>query len=95
MARRNRKRRRVCYSSQQCPFCGEYGVLGFFRCAGGRIVLVCDECDALFQSPDHISADQAILDPPSARDPDTGWATREEVEQVGWGARIAGEYERG
>lgn len=85
-----------------CPFCGDYGLVGFWRCNDGKtLVLACDECDATWLHPASITAESALSpDPPdfivdnlgcSLSGPKAGWATREEIKAAGWESFIAGE----
>jgi hypothetical protein len=49
------------YVSTPCPACGE-GLLGFQMCSDGKtIVLVCDECDAVYLRPDAITRETALF----------------------------------
>ena len=85
-----------------CRVCGAGGV-GFLRCDdGATIVVMCDECDAVWLHPDRTgSRDDALYtSPPAFQVPglacsltggSSGWATRAEVEAAGWQAYIAGE----
>ena len=87
-----------------CPFCGEYGRVGFWRCDdGNRLVLVCDECDATWLHPASVTSESALF--PASPDfnvdnlgcslsgPKAGWAEREEIKVAGWEPFIAGESE--
>jgi len=87
---------------RKCPLnCGD-GYVGFWRCGDGkRIILMCDECDALWLEPD----DKSTKPPIAATPPDyllagttisisgekSGWASREEIEKAGWERFINGE----
>jgi Zn-finger nucleic acid-binding protein len=91
----------MLYVEGNCPSC-DAGLLGFRRCDDGKtLVLMCDECDAVWLDP----ADQTIE---AVRYPGVhsfkipglpyklgggaaGWATRAEVERAGWQADIKGE----
>ncbi len=85
-----------------CPFDGPYGQIGFRLCSDGKtIVLMCDECDAIWEHPDHLKAENYIsAEPPdfylpdikcSVKAPLSRWATREEVIKSGWQNFIIGE----
>lgn len=90
------------YHPTPCPSCGA-GSLGFYRCRYGfAIVLVCDECDAVSTSAEAV-ASRPMLHPNGATGvfddvgrlalggEGSGWATREEIADVGWSKFIAGE----
>lgn len=80
------------YDVGSCPICGD-GLRGVRICCG-RPVIVCDECDAVWSSPD---LEDRL---PSRADPVCGkcgaelwgerarWATREEIEAVGWWPQV-------
>src|SRR3954468_24330151 len=84
-----------------CPFC-HGGSVGFGPCSDGKtIVLMCDECEALWLDPEHRTAAD-ILFPHSGSfevpglevsigGDRAGWATRAEVESAGWREHVAGE----
>jgi hypothetical protein len=91
----------MLYTHKLCPAC-EVGPVGFWRCSDGKtLVLLCDECGAVYLSPDKITLEEAGF--PSGPDYElpelgcalvsgkAGWATRAEVEAAGWSAAIAGE----
>lgn len=102
MAKRNGPQS-ICYLKNRCPFCGDYGGLGFYRCSGGHIIVMCNECTTLFASPERIGPDDGITEPPSPDfwlphfgcqlyGKDSGWATRAEIEAAGWAQWIDREY---
>jgi hypothetical protein len=90
----------ICVASV-CPLCGE-GSRGFRLCSDQRtLVVMCDECDAIWLDIRRLEAEQAVY--PSAptfklpnRDcsvmaPQSRWATRAEVTAHGWQDHIAKE----
>ena len=89
------------YISTLCPACST-GALGFRRCSDGKsIVLLCNECAAVWLQPNTITAESAIF--PTGPDyevaelgctiasPRADWAVRKEIEAAGWKAFIAGD----
>src|ERR1700730_292949 len=89
-----------------CPFDSTAsfpaGVVGFWRCSDGTtLVLMCDECNAVWLDPTSVTSESALF--PSSPDfivdslgislraPKTGWAEREEITTAGWEGFIAGE----
>lgn len=102
MSGRRAERQAFCYMATPCPFCGTYGQMRFWRCPGGQVVVVCDECSAFFPSPERVGLSDALTDPksPDWWSPDLGhavagpgsrYASRPEVAAAGWGAFVAGE----
>lgn len=88
------------YIETRCPICKD-GVIGFRGCTPGiQIVLMCDECDAVWLDPNTISSAIALsLQGPdfsvpgwncTIRSPLARWATREEIIQVHWEDYIHG-----
>jgi hypothetical protein len=84
-----------------CPFEGDYGQIGFLICSDQQtIVLMCDECNRIWLSPDALDDNHALFaDPPaflvpgfdySVQWPQSRWATRLEVMSYGWSAYIRG-----
>lgn len=84
-----------------CPICGG-GSIGFRRCGGiTKLVLMCDECDAVWLEPTETSAASALFpEGPDFRVPGctftvggTGarWATWDEVAAAGWKEYVKGE----
>ena len=71
-----------------CSAC-KRGDLGFFCGASGKLVLVCDRCDAVFPDPANAAtpADDATIE--GGR-----WAEREEVRAAGYEHLILGELHR-
>ncbi len=85
-----------------CPFEGSYGQIGFLLCSDQQtIVLMCDECNQIWLSPDAVDVEHALfVEPPaflvpgfdySIQSPLARWATRSEVISYGWSAYIRGE----
>jgi hypothetical protein len=77
-----------------CPFC-HGGSVGFRRCSDGKtIVLMCDECEAVWLDPEHRTAGDALFPHSGSFEVPglgvsiggdrAGWATRAEVESAGW-----------
>jgi hypothetical protein len=90
----------MLYVQIGCPVC-RTGVIGIRRCADGEsLVLMCEECETVWASPNHIDADSALsVDPPDYVIPQlglsvagdrAGWATDEEVAAKGWGGAVKG-----
>ena len=87
-----------------CPVC-KGGAVGFRKCSDGRtLVLVCDECDAVWLRPEAITAETAVF--PSSPDfrieglgcsiataSGSRWATLEEIRAAQLEAFVAGEGE--
>jgi hypothetical protein len=91
----------MLYIAKRCSVC-ETGNIGFRRCSDEKaLVLMCDECDALWLSPTTVGPEHALY----ARPPDfkvpgmgcaiaggqAGWASRDEVSRQGWIESVAGE----
>jgi len=84
-----------------CPVCGG-GLLGVRACAGpAHLVILCDECDALWQTPE-ISDLPQFPEQPDLPCPECGaqlragrsrWATRGEIESAGWAGFLIDEEE--
>lgn len=100
--RRWRVGNEVIVAQYSCPFDGPYGQIGFRLCSDGKtIVLMCDECGAVWLSPEFIEADNFLrVLPPnfvipgiqcSVQFPESRWATRNEIIQYGWGNFILAE----
>jgi hypothetical protein len=84
-----------------CSFC-EQGQVGFTMCADHEtLVLVCDECYAVWIDPRETSVECALF--PNVHDftvPELNcslagarWATKEEIEEKGWGDYVVGSRE--
>jgi hypothetical protein len=65
---------------------------------------MCDECDSVWLSPEHLDVDHVIIaSPPEFIIPNlncsidsnkgSDWATRADIERYGWATYIAGESE--
>lgn len=90
------------YASPVCPACGG-GVVGFRKCSDGKtLVLVCDECNAVWVHPNGITADTAVfpsspdfriqdLDCSIAATNGSCWATLEEIKAANMDNFVAGE----
>lgn len=91
------------YVKPYCPVCGQ-GMLGFRMCSDGRtIVLLCEECGAVFLRPDEITSETALhpswpdyviegLGCSTAIYAGARWATRDEIRKAGFERFIAGEW---
>ena len=82
-----------------CPLC-EQGAAGVRTCGyPGHVVVVCDECDAMWRTPDlagePVLAGPADLACPrcgtSLQRPPARWATWEEIERAGWQDAVIGQ----
>jgi len=87
------------FIAEHCPFCAEYGNIGFVQTGGEqRIVLVCDECGATWLDPEKTSPEFADAPQPplfritgtqSYLGKNSGWANLEAIESAGWGKYVA------
>ncbi|MCO6455525.1 MAG: hypothetical protein J5I93_09535 [Pirellulaceae bacterium] len=74
-----------------CRHCGA-GLLGLRRCGQGHLLVLCDECDALWQTSDLGQPPQFPPQPDlpcphcgqSLNGPTAHWASLDEVRQAGW-----------
>ncbi len=92
----------MVYLEEYCPVCGT-GTVGFRLCSDGvALVLMCDECDALWATPDRWSTTPALYSQPPdftvpgmrcSIAPPSRWATSSEVERREWTKYVAGESE--
>ena len=83
-----------------CPMpCGN-GSVGFWRCGDNKsIILRCDECETPWLQPRDVLAGLPLSiessNLPGTKVPIYGaaasWATRDEIEKVGWSSFICGE----
>ena len=83
-----------------CPDCNA-GELGIWRCNDGTLVVMCDECNALWLDPTDLTIETLRYPginsfeipgvPYKVGGGAAGWATRAEVERVGWQGYIKGE----
>lgn len=89
-----------------CPFDGPYGQIGFRLCSDGKtIVLMCDECDAVWLDPQNLEGESFLslqssdfIVPGtdcSVRFPESRWATRDEIVNFGWEKFIVDENSTG
>jgi hypothetical protein len=81
------------YASTSCPTCHR-GTVGFCRYQDGtRLGLMCNRCETLYPSPDHLSARHGQYPPHEALADahPVQWATQNEIELRGWLDSIAGE----
>ncbi len=90
------------YASSECPVC-KGGTVGFRKCSDGKtVVLVCDECDAVWLLPDVISAESAVfLSSPEFRIESLGcsiataagsrWATLDDIKAAQLDRFVVGE----
>lgn len=90
------------YIAMACPIC-EQGMLGFCRCSDGkRVVILCDTCTSVWTNPHQIAKGNASAAPIASLEVreigcvltggQAGWATKDEILQVGWSSEIAGEW---
>jgi hypothetical protein len=93
---------RLIVAQDHCQFDGLDGEIGFRLCADGKtIILMCDECHAVWLDPEHLEIERFLSPQPpefvvpglkcSVRFPESRWATREEVTNYGWSDYIVGE----
>jgi len=88
------------YLPNECPIC-EQGSVGFFRCKSKTMLLVCDECTAVWVDPTNIVLEMAhCFDETSFTLPGSTtslkggeWATKDEIRKSGWASFVAGEGE--
>ncbi len=89
------------YVSTTCPACSA-GAVGFRRCSDEQtIVLLCDECNAVWTSPDEVSLETVVFPQApsyvvsglgvSIAKPASRWASADEIERAGWRHSVAGE----
>jgi hypothetical protein len=91
----------MLYLEGVCPSC-EGGSLGVWRCSDGTtLVLMCDECYAVWLEPTDLTIEAARFPgvhtfeipglPLKLGGGAAGWATRDQVERAGWQGYIKGE----
>lgn len=90
----------MIYVEEYCPVCGT-GSVGFMLCGdSAALVIMCDECDALWATPDNWTKTPAVYAQPpdflvpgvdQSIAPPARWATAQEVEARGWSEYVAGE----
>src|SRR5581483_9602336 len=90
------------YATALCPVC-KGGAVGFRKCSDcSTLVLVCDECDAVWLRPDGITPETAVfpsspefrieaLDCSIGTGSGSRWATLEEIRAAQQEAFVAGE----
>ncbi|WP_283444227.1 hypothetical protein [Noviherbaspirillum suwonense] len=89
------------FIKNNCPIC-RTGMLGVRRCADGKnFVVMCDECETVWASPEHISLMNALdVSPPKFEVAELGvavagglaeWADHEEIDTRGWAKYVKGE----
>ncbi|MCA9015513.1 MAG: hypothetical protein KDA77_09315 [Planctomycetaceae bacterium] len=93
----------LMYYVGTCPFC-EQGKLGIRICSqAGDVLILCDECDALWLSPE-ISAQPVFPEQPALPCPccqgnltnaPAHWANFGEIYQKGWISTVKGELPEG
>jgi hypothetical protein len=97
---------KMLVAQNHCPFDGPYGQICFRLCANGEsIVLMCNECDAVWLEPEHFEIDYFLSPQPpdflvpgtncSVGGPKSRWASKDEVSKKGWSSFIVGETEEG
>lgn len=90
----------VLFIEISCPVCTA-GPIGFRLCDDGSLVVImCDECHAVWTRPDRLTSEAAMFPHhPDYTIPGTdrsvsggkaGWATRDQIATVGWEDLIAG-----
>jgi hypothetical protein len=93
----------MLYVQIGCPVC-RAGVIGIRRCADGKsLVLMCDECETVWASPESIDSSNALeAEPPSfvvqqlgvaIAGGAAGWASAEDVAAHGWSDAVKGVQE--
>lgn len=98
----HRPANRLMLHAGSCGYCDHQGWLGFYVGGDGKtMVLICDECDTTYLSPDLIDSGLPVRvgEAPGYLIGSTGIsvaggrdATREEIEMHGWAGSIKGEY---
>ncbi len=90
----------MLYVQIGCPVC-RTGVIGVRRCADGKnLVLMCEECETVWASPDRINSTNALdAEPPgfevkqlgvAIAGGSAGWATEAETASKGWSKAVKG-----
>lgn len=80
-----------------CSVCGT-GPVGIRLCAAGHAVMLCDECDAVWQEPELTSSPRFPAQPDlpcpvcggSLRDPPAHWASADEIRALGLESVVKG-----
>lgn len=84
--------------SGSCSYCTHQGWLGFYVCGDYQtIVLICDECETIYLSPEDKLRDVPVLDrdgmlPSGVLLSGGRWANRAEVSALGWEKYVEGEW---
>jgi hypothetical protein len=89
------------YLQNCCPVC-QAGALGIRRCSDGQnLVVMCDECETVWASPESIATSNALDAPPphfevvelgvAIAGGSAAWATTAEIGGKGWSEYIKGE----
>ena len=90
----------MLYVQIGCPVC-RTGVIGIRRCADGKsLVLMCEECETVWASPDRLDGANALeAEPPgftveqlgvAIAGGSAGWATEAEIASKGWSKAVKG-----
>jgi hypothetical protein len=91
----------MLFTKEKCPVCS-YGNVGFRKCSDQKtLVLMCDECDAVWLKPEEIKFENAIFpDAPdfylpgssiSISNPKSSWASIKDIKRLKFEKFIAGE----
>jgi hypothetical protein len=89
------------FIKDSCPVC-RTGLLGIRRCTDEQnLVVMCDECETVWESPTLISTTNALdAEPPNFEvaslgiaiaTGSSGWAGQEEINAKGWSSFVKGE----
>jgi hypothetical protein len=78
------------HQHSRCPFC-QQGLPGFFVRRSHEVVLVCDECDLAYPSPDKVNLDDSFEINDTQPFNDGHWASSQEIAEAGMSQFIAGE----
>ena len=81
------------YVSARCPIC-QQGLVGFCRYHDGTTLgLMCQRCETLYPSPEHLRSEHGQYPPHEAltESQPVRWATQNEIEMRGWLDNIEGE----
>ena len=88
------------YYFNQCPIC-EAGLRGFRTCPQGHVVVLCDECEAIWINPadtrPQFSAPATAVCPVCGSDLFDSlahWSDTQEIAAAGWQDSVAGAWER-
>jgi hypothetical protein len=89
------------YIEQACPVCRS-GAIGIRKCSDGHtLVLMCNECDAVWVEPSSVHADNARFPTYpdfklpgvdcSVTSPGSDWANHDEIQAAHWERFVGGE----